>query len=518
MVPGDQLPRVGVWLSCGGLVVLAAHHWLTMYEPQLSIDNALLLAGGLAGYLVTATGVFLSVGPRNRTASAPTNAGAPGGASPAGTEARRLDRREGWSDEGTASGDSVLHAMQVGRRMGESFLAWCEQGRAEADPWSSFDQLVREMLTEQVGAVRVRCFQVLPGDQQLRSLSRAGTSGDGKCARSGLLGHVATTGREFVAGDKAHGELVDQLAKDGEEPWDWVYPIREESQTVGLLAVGKLPPNAVLDDERRKQLSTLITVFWRFVSCLERLGIAEKTDKASGLLTRSDFFASATRALGDSYQENEPVVVAVLALEGLRGLDDLGWWRDHDALVENIGLLINRRIRTDDIIGRFSDDRFVLLLRRLIAAKIQATAQEEIEQLGSVGQTLRVRVGLTGSGFRKESLEKLLGSAFDAVERARNEDVGLYCDLPNPKPEPRSPQSEPEAQASAQSAQSEREAQASAEQESHEATERRSDGGADLARRDGVRYPVKSGSVDGAAQHADANGRRHGTQAEDANT
>jgi len=458
MVRGDQLPKVGVWLSCGGLVVLAAHHWLTMYEPELSMDNVLLLAGGLAGYLVTATGVFLSVGHRNRSASARTDAGAGGVGRHAGTEARGPEGRQGWSDEGAAASDSALRGVHVGRRMGESFLAWCEQGLAEADPWNSFDQLVREMLTEQVGAVRVRCYQVLPGDQQFRSLSHGGTSGDGKCARSGLLGHVATTGREFVAGDKAHGELVDQLAEDGEEPWDWVYPIREESQTVGLLAVGRLPPTTVLDDGRRKQLSTLITVFWKYVSCLERLGIAEKTDKASGLLTRSDFFASATRALGDSYKENEPVVVAVLTLEGLRRLDDLGRWSDHDALVENIGLLINRRIRTDDIIGRFSDDRFVLLLRRLdsslgrlIAAKIQATAQEEIEQLGSVGETLRVRVGLTGSGFRKESLEKLLVSAFEVVERARKEGVGLYCDLPTPEREAQaSAQSNPRASATAQ--------------------------------------------------------------------
>ena len=85
MVRGDQLPKVGVWLSCGGLVVLAAHHWLTMYEPELSMDNVLLLAGGLAGYLVTATGVFLSVGHRNRSASARTDAGAGGVGRHAGT-------------------------------------------------------------------------------------------------------------------------------------------------------------------------------------------------------------------------------------------------------------------------------------------------------------------------------------------------------------------------------------------------------------------------------------------------
>ena len=426
----ERLPKAGLWLSCGGLSVLAAHHWLTVYEPELSVDNLVLLAGGLAGYLLTAAGVFLSVGHWNRSQLAEADAKCDGGS--------------GWQAGGgiPEEDQAVLGRGEVARRMAESFLAWCEQELPDAHPWNAFDQLVREMLTEQLGAVRVRCYQVLPGDQQFRSLSQPGTSGGAKCARSGILGHVATTGREFVAADPTHGELVDQLAEDGNEPWEWIHPIRDQAQTVGLVAVGKLPPTTVLDSGRRQDLATLITIFWKYVACLERLRIAERTDKASGLLTRSDFFALATRALTDSYAENEPVVVVVLALEGLRWLDDVGRWSDHDTLVENIGLLVKRRIRTDDIIGRFSDDRFVLLLRRLdsslgrlIAAKTRDTVQGQIEQIGEVGGALRVRVGLTGSGFQKQALEELLISAFDAVEQARKQDLALYCDLAATKPD-----------------------------------------------------------------------------------
>ena len=433
----DQLPRVGLWLSCGGLIVLAAHHWLTVYEAELSIDNLMLLAGGLAGYLATAVGVFLSVAYWSRHRSARQD--------PAGTSQARAQAAHGkrLASEDLADGHPESPARtESARRMAESFLAWCEQTAPSAHPWSSFDQLVREMLTEQLGAVRVRCYQVLPGDQQLRSLAQLETASEAKCARSGILGHVATVGREFVAADPAQGELVHQLAQDGDEPWDWVCPIREATQTVGLVAVGKLPAPQALDAARRRELSTLLTLFWKYVTRLEQLHIAEQTDKASGLLTRRDFFASATQALADSYLENEPVVVVVLTLEGLRWLDDVGRWSDHDALVENIGLLIKRRMRTDDIIGRFSDDRFVLLLRRLdsslgrlIAAKIQNTAHEQIAQLPDAAGTLEVRAGLTGSGFRKEPLDKLLVSAFAAVERARTDNVGLYCDLPSPKPD-----------------------------------------------------------------------------------
>jgi GGDEF domain-containing protein len=414
--------------------VLAAHHWLTVYEPELSIDSLVLLAGGLAGYLVTALGVFLSTGYWNRQRAANANAaghaGAAGQAAPGASE----------------NSHAVLGRAEMTRRMAESFLNWCEQELPETQVWNSFDQLVREMLTEQLGAVRVRCYQVLPGDQQYRSLSQPGTPGEALCARSGILGHVATTGREFVAADPAHGELVTQLAEEGSDPWEWVFAIREESQTVGLVAIGKLPPTVVLDRARRQDLATLITIFWKFVAGVERLHIAERTDKASGMLTRSDFLARATRALAESYAENEPAVVVVLALEGLRWLDDAGRWSDHDVLVESVGQLVKRRIRTDDIIGRFSEDRFVLLLRRLdsslgrlIAAKTRDTVEGQIKQLSDIDGAVRVRVGLTGSGFRKPPLEELLVAAFDAAERARKQDLPLYCDLVDAKPPPPPP-------------------------------------------------------------------------------
>jgi GGDEF domain-containing protein len=433
----DRLPKTGLWLSCGGLAVLAAHHWLTVYQPSLSIDNLMLLVGGLAGYLVTAAGVLLCVVHFGRNRSDHANREAPGNmAAHAGHTASHINADFAEAHhQPTQPGDAA-------RRMAASFLAWSEQTLPDTHPWSSFDQLVRETLTEQFGAVRVRCYHVLPGDQQLRSLSQVGTSGGAKCARSGILGHVATTGREFVANDASHGELVDQLAEAGEDAWEWVYPVREAGQPVGLVAVGKLAATSPLTEPERQQLSSLITLLWKYVARLEELQIADRTDKASGLLTRGDFFVSATRALADSYVENEPVVVVVLRVEGLRRLDDGGRWRDRDVLVENIGRLIKRRMRTDDVIGRFSDDRFVLLLRRLdsslgrlIAAKIQATAQEEAAQCDEAGAVLCVRVGLTGSGFRQESLDKLLVSAFDAVERARKRQVALYCDLPAAKPE-----------------------------------------------------------------------------------
>ena len=58
--------RTGLWLACGGLVVLAAQQILGIYGANLSVDSAALVIGAVAGYLITAAGIALSVADRRR--------------------------------------------------------------------------------------------------------------------------------------------------------------------------------------------------------------------------------------------------------------------------------------------------------------------------------------------------------------------------------------------------------------------------------------------------------------------
>lgn len=323
-------------------------------------------------------------------------------------------------------------------RITGEFLAWLVEHEDQADLWVSFDQLVRELLTEHLGATRVRCYHVRPGCETLQTIAQFERTAapKGPSARAGILGHVATTGKEYSADDPARGPLLADLAAGNTESWAWVWPVRLGSATVGILAVGNLRQPDVLNNEVRQTVGQLISLCWRHVACIERLQVVQRTDRASGVLTRNDFFTLAGHALADSYRENEPVVIAVLALEGLRGLDDAGRWHDRDALIERLGQLITRRLRSDDLVGRFADDRFVILLRRLdsglgelIAKKTLATVTEDIEHSSTLGQYVRMRIGLAGSGLVQSPLEALLVTAFEAVERARREDVLIVSDV-----------------------------------------------------------------------------------------
>jgi len=426
----------GLWLVFSSLVLVATCHLAALHDGAVAPMDPLLVTAIVTGYLGLGAGVFL-----NRLRGS--------------RERGRAVQREPFGATPLAPpGKSAATVRdEIASRMSSAFLAWLEEQRdGETSAWGSFDQLIREMLTEHLSATRVRCYHVPPGSQQLRSLSQSDSSSSDvdQAAPDALLGQVAATGREFVAGSLVDGELPDRPAGGTVEGWDWVWPVRaadRHDQTAGLVAVGKLPSGTPLDRDRCRTIGPLITLYWEHVSALERLCIAQRIDKGSGVLTRFDFFEIAGRALADSYRHNEPVVVVVLALEGVRRLDDVGLWKQRDALIEALGRLLVRRVRTDDVVGRFSDDRFVVLLRRLdgglgrlITEKVVATAQEYIAQLEDALGPVRVRAGLTGSGFEQPSLEILLASAAEAIEQARNQDVPLCSDcnaqsaVPNPQP------------------------------------------------------------------------------------
>lgn len=378
-----------------------------------------------------------------------------------GAEALRLVRRRSGGDDQACLPALAPPALQPGpdstttcagttlaRRITGAFLMWLGEHDDHADLWISFDQLVRELLTEHLGATRVRCYHVRPGCEMLQTIAQAERTATpkGPSARAGVLGHVATTGREYADDDAAHGPLLNDLAAASDETWAWVWPIRLRNATVGIVAVGNLQQPEMLTDELRQTVGQLISLCWRHVACIERLQVVQRTDRASGVLTRNDFFTLAGHALADSYTENEPVVVAVLALEGLRGLDDAGCWHERDMLIERLGQLITRRLRSDDLVGRFADDRFVILLRRLdsglgrlIAQKTLAAAQEGVEHQSGVGKQIRLRIGLSGSGFTQPPLEDLLVAAFEEVERARKQDLPIASDVGESQPEAGAP-------------------------------------------------------------------------------
>ncbi|TWT41175.1 response regulator PleD [Phycisphaerae bacterium RAS1] len=325
------------------------------------------------------------------------------------------------------------------------FGTWLDReavGRMDSAPaaWPVFDQFLRNTLQQRLAARGVRVFRLSDDGDKLLSLSTpaAGAALEPISARIGLIGHVLTSGRVYAADDPDHGELIDELAFRSAEPssepgggdpnacsdvdvlshrWTWLLPIRSGRRTAGLVAVAAIGRQGFGGLTMAGILRDQIQVFWAAVRAFQALAQTRKTDQQSGILNRSELLRQVNEVVRNSTRDGEPTMVLALAIEGMRRLDDSGDWRRRDMLIEKLGQVLRARVRTDDILGRFSDDRFIVVLRRLDSALGTLIAEKLLEHVRSDvltpiqlsdGETrargesgdsqLAVRAGLAGTG------------------------------------------------------------------------------------------------------------------------
>ncbi|MFN0137636.1 MAG: GGDEF domain-containing protein [Phycisphaerae bacterium] len=407
--------RVGIVLAGGASAILVARELLSL-TGVAPIDTPSSSAGAIAAFAALAVGMAL-LAPRRRGVTVPTEQTPTRIIQPS---ARTVDDVRQLSEFAHA-----LHKFLIATPMTEP-------------QWPAFDQFVREAMAESFDALRIRAYLVTPGAEKLRPLSGGeNRAGDIDLhSRGGLLGHVVSTGIAYYAFDKHHGELSHKLA-ESEQRWQIVWPIRDGHATVGVIAVGEAFRLAELSLGMRDLLQNMLSQTWMHVACRERLRIAEFTDKGSGVLTRRDFFDAAETAINGARDEREPVVVAVMTIEGLRRLDDHGAWDTRDQLIERIGRSLARHLRTDDVVGRFSDDRFAILLRRVDLALGKLIADKLLECVsGEVGAVqpndpVMTRCGLVGNAAHDRTLDDMLIAAFSAAERAREQSLTVVSESHN---------------------------------------------------------------------------------------
>ncbi|MHC4064008.1 MAG: GGDEF domain-containing protein [Planctomycetota bacterium] len=321
------------------------------------------------------------------------------------------------------------------------FDDWLEAHRHTADPWPEFGEFVRWVLHELCGATHVRPYRVLSEGDQLVPLRaiESGDSPDVASARHGIVGHVATSGVSYIAGDPSHGALVDHLAEGSGGDLAWCFAIKRGGRKIGVVKVGQLGSDGHGDPSAAGVLAlveSLVGLFWTTLGEVCRSRAAEKRDPTSGLLTREAFLGEANRVLEEAYAQQEPVAVAVIALEGTRALADRSEWELADTLVAEAAHLLLERVRADDRVGRFDDSRFVLLLRRvdsalgsLIVDQLWSALTRLYEDGSRCCGEITVRCGVAGSGNDEPALAQLVSRAIAECHEARRRTVPISSDL-----------------------------------------------------------------------------------------
>jgi|CXWL01.1.fsa_nt_gi diguanylate cyclase (GGDEF)-like protein len=337
--------------------------------------------------------------------------------------------------------DSVeLWMGRLGEAM-ERFSQWLVEHGSDVDFWPSFGELVRSTLNECCGATLVTPYRVADSGRELRAMRDANPLVQTDCisARRGIVGHVLTTGRSYVAGASSHGTLIDSLAGDAEKAISWCFVIPRGTQRLGVVTAGHIAGTCA---ERPVVLSVaerMIAQFWLMAADAERIRTLEQFDPVCELLSRPAFLKTAQESLRESYHQGAPVAVAVLALEGLRGVNDSGRWEIIDELLREVSKLMRARVRGEDRIGRFDGSRFVILLRCVDSELATLIVRQLIAQLtivcgdvGRWGATIKVRCGLAGSGTGQPTLRNLVSRALSEAQRAREQNRLIGSDIVEP--------------------------------------------------------------------------------------
>lgn len=239
--------------------------------------------------------------------------------------------------------------------------------------WLAFDQHARELLRAHLGAVGVRVLRVSRRDGAIRPLHAEPDVPHGLDAA--LLG-AARRAVDAAAAPVCITDDPNRTSADSRAAW--LLPLRADG-VVGalvLLREGRGPfgaPAAV--DAARHALELL----WQTANREVALGRARRHDPQTGLLARRPWLRRLDAALAAARWHSEPLALLVIAIDGLRRLDDVRAWALRDRLLTRAAAALRKRVRRGDVAGRLADDRLVVILRRADAALAERVATPLVE-------------------------------------------------------------------------------------------------------------------------------------------
>lgn len=356
------------------------------------------------------------------------------GEMPPAHSARKNSRNDPSADSSPLSpfGLGVLAASL------QRFDDWLDEHRDDSDPWPAFGEFVRSVLLECCTATHVKLHRLANAGAELSPLHETEGSESTKpvSARGGILGHVVTTGRAYVQGDPNQGALIEELARNSEAAPAWCFAVSQGSKRIGVVAVGHTDVAPSQHAVLFQAVERLVSTFWCGLSDAARCRQAGLDDPGSGLLNRSAFLQTAGRSVQDSYSLGEPVAVAMIAVEGLRELNDSGRWEVADDIIRGAAEAVRKKIRRDDCLGRFDGSRFIWLLRRvdselagLIAKQVMTRLKALCEDPHRWGTQIHVRCGVAGSGITQPSMHDIVCRALAQSRRARLEKLAIACEF-----------------------------------------------------------------------------------------
>jgi diguanylate cyclase (GGDEF)-like protein len=173
----------------------------------------------------------------------------------------------------------------------------------------------------------------------------------------------------------------------------------------------------------------------------ERLRVLSECDELTGLLNTNRLLSAVSSAVAESHATGQPLAFLLIAINNLATVNETFGFTIGDEVIAQVGQRLQRFLRGGDVIGRFSANKFGLVIhhcdtdgvqavaRRLIRAVRDSTVETSVCRISA-----SISIGAVVVPHHAETPNATIGAALDALEEARviRQDR-LVTFTPNPK-------------------------------------------------------------------------------------
>ncbi len=158
----------------------------------------------------------------------------------------------------------------------------------------------------------------------------------------------------------------------------------------------------------------------------ERLRLLSECDELTGLLNGNRLLAAVASAVTEAHATDTPCVFMLIAINNLATVNETFGFATGDEVIAAVGRRLQRQLRGGDVIGRFSANKFGLVIHHCEADGLQAVGRRFLRSVrDSTVETsicrisASISIGAVVIPHHAESQGAAVGAALDALEEAR---------------------------------------------------------------------------------------------------
>jgi diguanylate cyclase (GGDEF)-like protein len=161
-------------------------------------------------------------------------------------------------------------------------------------------------------------------------------------------------------------------------------PLRTRQRLLGLLLVDHIVTGATASPQQQLLLRLFLeqtTLLWENLLLMRRLEGLASYDGLTGVLTRREFDARFAAELVIAKEQQTPCSLLMIDLDSFKQINDTLGHAAGDDVLRQVGALLRRELRKNDLVGRFGGDEFVLFLPQVNAQGLSLIASRLLRAL-----------------------------------------------------------------------------------------------------------------------------------------